>query len=154
MRFEILSYEMETERWTAVSCPLYQDFTRTCISKFPDFLEFPTLDLCESDEYNGCIAHLIFTSTFMCRYLTDCGNAYKKKVPKLITKMLGEKETRELFYRFSAQYCISQENHRNCAKYKLLAEGRVPPINLFPDGSKSSLVDVLLKRNLIAHPPE
>jgi hypothetical protein len=125
-----------------------------CISKFPDFLEFPTLDLCESDHYTDCIAHLIYTSPFMCRYLTDCGNAYKKKVPKLITKMLGEQETRELFFRFSAQYCVSEENHKNCAKYKLLAEGKVPPINLFPDGTKSSIIDLLVRRKLTTAPPE
>jgi hypothetical protein len=37
--------------------------------------------------------------------------------------LLGEKETRELFYRFSAEYCVSQENHYNCAKFKLFIDG-------------------------------
>jgi hypothetical protein len=137
-----------------MSCPLYQDFTRTCITKFPDFLEFPTFDLCESDDYKECLAYLIFTSTFMCKYLTDCGTVYKKKIPTIIKKMLSEKETREIFYKFSAQYCVSRENHVNCAKYKLLSEGKIPPLNLFPDGSKSSLIDLLLKRRLITDPLE
>jgi hypothetical protein len=132
-----------------MSCPLYQDFTRMCIKKFPDFLEFTTLDLCESDEHKECLAYLIYTSPFTCKYLSDCGNVYKKKIPMAITKMLGEKETRDIFYRFSAQYCISQENHITCAKYKLLAEGKIPPLTLFPDGSHSSLIDLLLKRKLL-----
>ncbi len=68
--------------------------------------------------------------------------------------MLGEKEIREIFYKFSNQYCISKENHVICAKYKLLSEGKTPPLNLFPDGSKSSLIDLLLKKKLITHPPE
>jgi len=137
-----------------MSCPLYQDFTRSCIKKFPDFLEFPTFDLCESDDYKECIAYLIFTSEFMCPYLTTCGNAYKKNIPKIITKMLGEKEIREIFYKYSVQYCISQESHITCAKYKLLSEGKIPPINLFPDGSKIHPAELILKRKLIIHPPE
>jgi len=137
-----------------MSCPLYQDFTRNCIKKFHDFLEFPTFDLCESDNYTECIAYLIFTSPFSCKYMSVCGNAYKKNIPKIVTKMLGEKEIREIFYKFSNHYCISQENHVTCAKYKLLSEGKIPPINLFPDGSKSSLIDLLLKRKLLTHPPE
>jgi hypothetical protein len=90
----------------------------------------------------------------MCKYLTTCGKAYKHVVPKLIMNMLNEKETRDLFYKLSILYCLSAENHNTCAKYKLLDEGKVPPINLSPDGSKSSLIDILLKRKLIAHPPE
>jgi len=137
-----------------MSCPLYQDFTRNCIKKFPDFLEFPTFDFCASDDYKDCIAYVIFTSEFMCPYLTTCGNAYKKNIPKIITKMLGEKEIREIFYKYSVQYCISQENHITCAKYKLLFEGKTPPINLFPDGSKNNLIELLLKRKLVTQPPE
>jgi hypothetical protein len=137
-----------------MACPLYIDFTRECITKFLDFLEFPTYDLCGSDDYKGCIAYLIFTSKFTCPYLTTCGNAYKKNIPKVITKMLDEKGIREIFYKYIVQYCISQENHINCAKYKLLSEGKIPPINLFPDGSKIHPMEMILKRKLITHPPE
>jgi hypothetical protein len=137
-----------------MSCPLYQDFTRSCVKKFPDFLEFPTFDLCASDDYKNCIAYVIFNSEFICPYLTTCGNAYKKNIPKIITKMLDEKEIREIFYKFSVQYCISQESHITCAKYKFLSEGKTPPINLFPDGSKIHPAELILKRKLIMHPPE
>jgi hypothetical protein len=137
-----------------MGCPLYRDFTRTCIEKFPDFLMFPTFELCDSNDYNECIAHLIYYSPFVCPYLIPCGNAYKNNVPKVITKMLGEKETREMFYKYTAYYCISKENHTKCAKYQLLVEGKTPPINLLPDGSKSSIIDVILRRKIIAHPPE
>jgi hypothetical protein len=135
-------------------CPLYKDFTRECITKFPDFLEFPTYEFCASDEYKDCIAYLIFSSEFICPYLTTCGNAYKKNIPKLITKMLGEKEIRDIFYKYSVQYCISQENHIKCAKFKLLAEGKIPPINLLPDGNKVDPMEIILKRKLIIHHPE
>lgn len=135
-------------------CPYYKDFTRECITKFPDFLEFPTFDFCASDDYKNCIAYLIFTSEFTCPYLTTCGNAYKKTIPKIITKMLGEKEIREIFYQYSVEYCISQENHTKCAKYKLLADGITPPINLFPDGKKIDPMVLLRKRKLMIHHPE
>lgn len=135
-------------------CPFYKDFTRECITKFHDFLEFPTFDFCASDDYKNCIAYLIFTSEFTCPYLTTCGNAYKKNIPKIITKMLGEKEIREIFYKYSVQYCISQENHTKCAKYKLLADGKTPPINLFPDGTKIDPMELLRKRKLMIHHPE
>jgi hypothetical protein len=137
-----------------MGCPLYRDFTRMCIDKFPDFLMFPTFDLCGSDNYKECLAHLIYNSPFVCQYLITCGNAYKKNVPKIITKMLDEKEIRNMFYKYTAQYCVSKENHTKCTKYVLLSEGKIPPINLYPDGSKSNLIDVILRRKLITHPPE
>jgi hypothetical protein len=135
-------------------CPLYVDLTRECIKKFRDFLEFPTFDLCASDDYKDCIAYLIFNSDFICPYLATCGNAYKKNIPKIITKMLGEKEIREIFYKYTVQYCISQERHITCAKYKLLSEGKTPAINLFPDGSKIHPSELILKRKLIIHQSE
>ena len=135
-------------------CPLYVDFTRECITKFPDFLVFPTFDLCGSENYKECLAYLIVTSPFVCQYLTICGNEYRKNLPKIITQMIGEKETREIYYKIIVQYCVSQENHAKCAKYKLLSEGKIPPITLFPDGSVYNLIDLLLKRKLLKQSPE
>jgi len=137
-----------------MTCPLYVDFTRECITKFPDFLVFPTFDLCESDNYKECLAYLVVNSSFNCPYMITCGKEYKKNIPKVVTKLLGEKETRDIFYKYTAQYCVSQENYINCAKCKLLSEGKTPPINLFPDGSKIHPMELILKRKLIMHPPE
>ena len=135
-------------------CPLYVDFTRNCIKKFPDFLVFPMFDLCDSDDYKECLGYLVVHSPFSCQYMSMCGNEYKKNLPMIITKMLGEKETRGIFYKYTSQYCISLENHIKCAKYKLLSEGKTPPINLFPDGSKIHPTELILKRKQITHPPE
>jgi hypothetical protein len=137
-----------------MGCPLYVDFTRECISKFPDFLVFPTFDLCKSDDYKECLAYLIVSSPFNCSYLITCGNEYKKNIPKIITNLLGEKEIRDIYYRYTTQYCISPENHVTCAKYKLLSEGKTPPITLFPDGSTVHPMEIILKKKLIIHPPE
>lgn len=137
-----------------MSCPLYVDFTRECISKFPDFLVFPTFDLCKSDDYKECLAYLIISSPFTCPYLITCGKEYKKNIPKIITKLLGEKETRDIYYKYTSQYCISQENHVTCAKYKLLSEGKTPPINLFPDGTTAHPMDFIFKKKQIVSSSE
>lgn len=130
-------------------CPLYVDFTRSCIEKFPDFLVFPTFDLCESDDYNECIAYLILNSPFSCPYLVTCGKEYKKNLPRIVAKLLGEKETREIYYRYTVQYCTSQENHIHCAKYQLRSVGKVPPLNLFPDGREVNPLELLVKRKVL-----
>jgi hypothetical protein len=130
-------------------CPLYVDFTRNCIEKFPDFLVFPTFDLCQSDDYKGCLAYLILNSSFSCPYLITCGKEYKKNLPKVVTRLLGEKETRDIYYKYAVQYCTSQENHVNCAKYKLLSAGKIPPITLFPDGRKVNPLEFLVKRKIL-----
>jgi hypothetical protein len=119
-----------------------------------DFLEFHNYDLCVTDRYTECLAYLVYNSPFACKYVTTCGKAYKHGVPKLLMNMLNEKETRDIFYNLSVQFCLSQDKHNTCAKYKIYEEGKVPPINLLPDGSKSGLIDLLLKRKLLAHPPE
>ena len=63
--------------------------------------------------------------------------------------MLGDREIGEIFYKFSVQYCLSQENHLTCAKYKIYEQGEKPPLNLFPDGKKVHIADLLLKRKII-----
>jgi hypothetical protein len=125
-----------------------------CIKNFPDFLVFPTFDLCESDDYKECLGYLVVNSSFNCQYMLTCGNDYKKNLSNIATKLFGEKETRDIYYKYTAQYCVSKENHIKCAKYKLLSEGKKPPINLFPDGSKIHPTELLLKRKLIIQPPE
>jgi hypothetical protein len=62
--------------------------------------------------------------------------------------MLGDREMREIFYKLSVQYCLSQENHLACAKYKIYEQGEKPPLNLFPDGKKVHITDFLLKRKI------
>jgi hypothetical protein len=132
-----------------MNCPLYEDFTRNCIKKFPEFIEFPTFALCESDEHTKCLAYLIYNSKFFCKHLISCGNAYKKNVPKIITNMLGDMETREIFYKLIVQYCLSQKNHLTCAKFKIYEQGEIPPLNLFPDGKKVHITDLIFKRKII-----
>ena len=131
-------------------CPLYIDFTRNCIEKFPDFLVFPTFDLCESDDYNECLAYLILNSSFSCPYLISCGKEYKKTLPTIVKKLLGEKETRNIYHKYAVEYCTSQENHVNCAKYKLFSEGKTPPITLFPDGRELNPLELVVKRKVIS----
>jgi len=63
--------------------------------------------------------------------------------------MLGDMETGEIFYKLSVQYCLSQEKHITCAKFKIYEQGEKPPLNLFPDGKKVQITDLLLKRKII-----
>jgi hypothetical protein len=33
------------------------------------------------------------------------------------------------------EYCLNEEHHRECARYKKRAQGKVPPDNLLPNGT-------------------
>ena len=37
-----------------MSCPLYNDFTRECVEKFPEIVSIGTYDYCSSDGYKTC----------------------------------------------------------------------------------------------------
>lgn len=129
-------------------CPLYVDFTRTCINKFPMLVKVTTFEVCESDQYEKCQIYMICTSAFNCEFLEQCTNQYIEKLPKFVTNIFmtenGVKEMTDVLI----DYCLSPEKSKTCAKYTVFCKGEVPPINLLPDGRKITPFDILFKKKI------
>ena len=131
-------------------CPLYVDFTRGCIEEFPDFVTYSNFDICESEEYKKCPMYIVINSKFKCKYLHTCSHTYHKDVPKFIDKIfLQEKVKGDIIIGLTKKYCLSEDNYQNCMRYKLLSQGKKPPLTLFPDGEKIHFSDLLLRKKLI-----
>ncbi len=133
-----------------MSCPLFEDFTRGCIEEFPEFVKYTNYDLCESDKHQDCPMYFIISSKFKCEYLQICSSSFHKGAPKFIEKVfIDENVKRDIISNLAKKYCVSEENHQNCMRYKLLSQGKKPPLTLLPDGRKIHLTDMLLRKRII-----
>jgi len=135
-------------------CPLYVDFTRMCLEKFPALVKFTTLQTCESEQYVDCAIYQVCTSDFNCEYLPSCSKQYSEKMPKFLMTIFMNKEASEILNDIRTKYCVSPENSKTCAKYQLYSKGEIPPLTLMPDGQRIRPFDLLFKRKRIVHPPE
>lgn len=110
-----------------MSCPMFKDYTRECISKFKEISKVSSYDLCDSENYEECPAYQIeFKKRGQCEFLTNC-----KADVKINT------DDFEKIKEFGNIYCLSSENKIKCARYILYKEGKKVPANLLADGSNS-----------------
>ena len=128
-------------------CPLFRDYTRHCIEKFPNFVVYSNYDVCFSDDYTKCMMYEVIQSDFNCKYLTDCSEAFLNAAPEFIMKMLNEEKINVIVREMNNKYCLSEDNCKNCARYKRFDIGEKPSLRLFPDG-KSHFLDIILKRKI------
>ncbi|MCJ7571132.1 MAG: hypothetical protein MUO82_04570 [Candidatus Thermoplasmatota archaeon] len=135
-------------------CPLFVDFTRMCLKKFPVLVKFTTLQTCDSDQYADCPVYLLCNSNFNCKYLPSCSKQYHEKSPELVQDIFDKKDASEALKNIWTNYCLSPENSKTCAKYQLYSKREIPPLELQPDGSITNPSDFLNKRKHIIHPPK
>jgi hypothetical protein len=136
-----------------MNCPLFEDYTRGCVSKYPDFVIYSNFDICGSAEYQKCPMFIVINSKFKCQYLPTCSHSYNVSAPKLIEKIfLDEKFKNDIIMSLVKKYCISDDNSRNCARYKLISQGEKPPLTLLPDDTKIHFIDLLLKKKIMISP--
>ena len=76
------------------------------------------------------------------------GDIYDKKFPNFLNKMFNAENIRDFIYDMMTKYCLT-DNCINCAKFKLLSNGKIPPVTLRPDGGKLHVTDLLLKRKIV-----
>ncbi len=135
-------------------CPLYIDFTRMCIKKFPAVVMFSTFQPCKSEQYADCPIYQACSSDFFCEYMPSCAKQYSEKIPKLIQNTFMDKKIFEILKDTWTNYCLSPEKLKTCARYQQFSKGEIPPFNLMPDGGIMNPFDFLFKRKHITHPPE
>ncbi|MBN1861509.1 MAG: hypothetical protein JW840_08630 [Candidatus Thermoplasmatota archaeon] len=132
-----------------MSCPYYQDLTRTCIQYFPRVVQHSDFIVCDSERYPNCLAYIALRSGYRCPYQNQCLEDMVLQVPILAKYFIEDHQTIELFKKMVQHYCSSEQNHVNCACFKLWEQGIHPPVELLPNGKKYRLRDLLLKRDIV-----
>jgi len=112
-----------------MACPLYEDFTRGCVTEFKEVVNLIDFKDCESeDEYKTCpFYRIINKEVTICEHTQFCRDR----------PTLGNL-TMDVIKDHAINYCFS-EGKVNCAVYKLMKEGKDVPDNLLADGSKVEL---------------
>jgi hypothetical protein len=112
-----------------MSCPLYKDFTRGCVTEFSDLVNAADFNYCDSGEgYKTCpFYRIINKEVTVCEYSTFCRKNQSYAA-------LGMEKITEI----AVKYCFS-ENKVNCEIYKLRKEGKEVPNNLLADGKTMEL---------------
>jgi hypothetical protein len=131
-----------------MSCPHYVDFTRTCIRHFPRVLEYSSYTVCESEDYQNCLAYIALKTGFLCPFHLSCLEDLTTGTPIIVKYLIENEKMVKLFKSMAHKYCTSEENHRQCACFKLYEKGIHPPTELLPDGRKMRLRDLIFKREL------
>jgi hypothetical protein len=132
-----------------MSCPHYKDFTRMCITSFPNIRTHMDLTICGSENYKNCLAYAVLQKNFRCKYLDKCVDDAVKNIPQLIKYFVEDDKTIKIFKDIAEKYCTSELKHAQCANFKLFEEGIQPPFDLLPDGKKIRLRDIVLKKEII-----
>jgi len=111
-----------------MSCPKYEDNTRTCVVEFKEILHFVSFDFCDSDEYNDCpIYKLLEGKAKPCKFLQDCRIYFSK-----MSSETGDFKTALLDG--MNKLCLSDKNV-TCELYKLRKVNKNIPEGLLPNGS-------------------
>lgn len=132
-----------------MSCPYYIDFTRDCIKTYPAIIKYKDFSSCESEGYHKCLVYRILQSDFRCPYLSTCLNMFPEELPEFFQLLNKDPAVYEYVTKPTYQYCLSKENHAQCARYKMRHEGIEPPPGLTPDGQNVDLKDSLVKRAIV-----
>jgi hypothetical protein len=132
-----------------MGCPYFEDMTRTCIQYFPRVIQHSDFSVCESEKYRECLAFIALQSGFRCKYQNSCLEDLVLNVPVLAKMFIEDDRTIRFFKQVTEKYCSSEQNHVNCACFKLYEQGVHPPVELLPDGRKFRLRDLLLRKEII-----
>lgn len=133
-----------------MSCPYYQDYTRTCIQHFPRVVQHSEFSVCQSSEkYSDCLAYVALSSGFRCKYQNQCLEDLVLNQPLLSKLFIEDDRTVQFFKQMTQKYCSSEQNHRNCACFRLWEQGVHPPVELLPNGKKFRLRDLILRKEII-----
>jgi hypothetical protein len=136
-----------------MSCPLFEDYTRGCIESFPDFVTFSNLGVCESNEYKKCPLYIVVKSRFKCQYIHTCSHLYLKGVPDFIEKIfLDEKFKGDILISLMKRHCLSEDNYKDCMRYKRISQGEEPPLTLFSDGKEIDFVNFVYNKKIVSSP--
>ena len=132
-----------------MGCPYYIDFTRNCIRTYPGVIQHKDFSSCESEDYQKCLVYNILKSDFQCKYLDECLNMFPDDLPEFFKLVNIDKAIYDYVTKPTYQYCLSKENHVQCARFKLKEQGIEPPPGFTPDGKNVDFKGSLFKRKIV-----
>lgn len=105
-------------------CPMFVDYTRECVEELNEIIEIGDFDICQSNEYEeDCPFYKsIYKKEYYCEFVEKCP----------IYIHVAKKDFRWLI-ELTKEFCFS-EKHKECQRYILRKSGKMPDINLYPDG--------------------
>lgn len=124
-----------------MTCPLYTDFTRTCIEEYPELTKIASFYFCESNIHDLCIIYRAITFQTKCGFLKQCIIDYLQDNPVFIKRLLTDIAVAEIGEKFGKKYCYSPQNLQECARYICYQQEKKPPAELFADGHIRNLDD-------------
>ena len=112
-----------------MSCPMYKDFTRECITEFKDVITIANYAICESDKYEEDCPFYKFIKKVepRCDFVDKC--------PMYFHVAQGNFQG---LINMTKKYCYS-EKYTNCARYELKKAGKDVSKGLYPDGNMIEL---------------
>lgn len=133
-----------------MGCPYYDDYTRNCVDFFPRVMKHSDFSICQSsDKYSDCLAFVALKSGFRCKYQNNCLEDLVMNQPLLAKFFIEDDRTIQFFKQMTQKYCSSEQNHLNCACFRLWEKGIHPPVELLPDGKRFRLRDLIFKKEII-----
>lgn len=106
-----------------MTCPMYKDYTRECVTSYESAIKVFSFDICDSDNYNECPLYNIITNKVeYCEYTHKCDE--EMNFGSLDFEHIKDIATNFCFY----------GNKKKCAIYKLRKAGKKVPKGLQSDG--------------------
>jgi hypothetical protein len=131
-----------------MACPIYQDFTRACVEKYPALVIYKDFTECESDAYQKCIIYQILQSDFHCKHLDSCLMMFHEKTPEFLRLAIKDPTIYDFLTSRVYDYCLAKDNTARCARYKMKEEGNEPPPGLSPDGINVDIPESTAKQEI------
>ena len=132
-----------------MGCPYYEDFTRLCITRFPNIKNYTSFETCQSEKHTNCLVFNVLNKKFNCKYLERCAEEAVKGIPPIVKFFVEDDVTIKLFKEIVVKYCTVEERHSQCANYQSYEQGITPPLELLPNGKKIRISDILLRKEII-----
>lgn len=124
-----------------MSCPLFVDFTRECLEKYPEIINISSYDICQSNTHDKlCPLYMILVEKKKpCEFFQKCFKQFIEKEDFLQSKVPGG---HTLFREKELQmFCFNEQNRTNCKIYQLFNEGNDDiPLDLIPSGYLNDLM--------------
>jgi len=131
-----------------MSCPLYRDYTRECVKKYPALVIYKDFTQCESETYQECIIYQILQSEFRCKHIDSCLMMFHERIPEFLRLAITNPAVYDFVTSRVFEYCLKKDNTTRCARYKIKEEGKQPPPGLSPDGITVDIAESTEKQEI------
>ena len=102
-----------------MTCPYFVDYTRNCLTEFPQMFQYSDFDLCDSDDYDNCLHYYFAKTKSRCKYVSKCANYFIDNTPEIFKNMFNSVKKGDLSDLHSVIFDKKNEFNK---QYNLLGE--------------------------------